>query len=200
MLRTKLAFAVLAACAAAPAFAQNAAPLTIQEWTNRQAEIKRAEMESKLNEVRNKGTASSSGTASSAPATPVPAAVTTARTCDDDLSMSAVYGIGKNLRAEFTYRGAVMTAAPGDHADMGGWMVEELTPTRATMIKNRATGKGRGKHAELKRCPLYLTGGVRDFAAPPAPAAVAAQVDTSVQVPPISPVPSPAAVKLGSAK
>lgn len=175
-------------CAAVPAFAQTTGPMTIQEFTNRQAEIRRAEMESKLQETQHKNN----------PTTPVAAPI--ARTCDDDLTMYAVYGIGRNLRADFGYRGATITAAPGDQADMGGWTVEELTPTRAIMVKAAVTGKRKGKHSEAaaKRCPLYLSAGVRDFAAPPSSTA---PTDTAVQVPPISPMSSPvaSAAKAGAA-
>lgn len=176
------------ACAAMPAFAQSTGPMTIQEFTNRQAEIRRAEMNSKLQEAERKNN----------PAAPVAAPI--ARTCDDDLTMYAVYGIGRNLRADFGYRGATITAAPGDHADMGGWTVEELTPTRAIMVKAAAASKRKGKQnvAVAKRCPLYLSSGVRDFAAPPT---VPASTDAAVQVPPITPMSSPVsgAPKAGAA-
>jgi hypothetical protein len=182
MSKTKLSVALLLICAAMSAFAQSNGPMTIQEYTNRQAEIRRAEMESKLLESQRKNH----------PAVAVAAPI--ARTCDDDLTMYAVYGIGNSLRADFGYRGATITAAPHDRADMGGWTVEELTPTRAIMVKTAATGKrsGKGKHREAiaKRCPLYLSAGVREFAAPPvAPVAP----DTSTQVLPIPPMPSPMA-------
>jgi hypothetical protein len=162
-----------------PAYAQAASetmsgPMTIQEFTNRQADIKRAEMESKLEEARRKGNPSSQASP------PVTGPV--ARTCDDDLSMYAVYGIARNLRADFGYRGATITAAAGDHVDMGGWSVEELTATRALMVKR--TGK------KVIRCPLYLSAGVREFAAPlPSPQPRTPSVpESSVEVPPIFPV------------
>lgn len=187
MSKTKLIFAGLLAAAVSSAFAQSvtqagSGPMTIQEWTNKQAEIKRAELESKLEEARHKGNAASS---------PVPVAAPVARTCDDDLAMYAVYGIGRNLRADFGYRGATITAAAGDHADMGGWTVEELTPSRAIMVRTGSKGKGKSKGSALVRCPLYLSSGVRDFAAPPTMPTMQASTDSSLSVPPISPVSSP---------
>jgi hypothetical protein len=141
--------------------------MTVQEFTNRAADIKRAEFDAKQEELRRgKGTGSAE----------LPAAV--ARSCGDDLSMIAVYGIGRNLRADFGYRGASITAAAGDRADMGGWAVEELTPTRAVMVKRQ------GK--KVTRCPVYLAAATRDFSTPPSSPRAASEV--APQVPPITPM------------
>lgn len=174
MSKTKLSLLALLTAANVSAFAQSVSqsgsgPMTIQELTNRQADIQRAKLDSELDEARHK----------SNPAAPAsaPVADSSARACDGDLAMYAVYGIGRNLRADFQYKGATITAGPLDHADLGGWVLEELTPTRALMVKRQ------GK--KLVRCPVYLSAGVREFAAAPSTPAAA---DSSVQVPPISPI------------
>ena len=77
-------------------------PMTIQEWTNRQAEIKRAEQEAKLEEQRRK--------------TNVSTPVQIARTCDADIAMFAVYGVGEKLWADFGFHGATVTLAAGGQA------------------------------------------------------------------------------------
>lgn len=175
--------ALLGAHLAGAAIAQST-PLTIQEWTLMQGELKRAEHANKMREERKKGTEG-------------PAPVVVDRTCDDDLQMSAVYGMGRNLRADFIYRGATVTLSPGGEADMGGWFVRELTPTRAVMVKRQPGSK------KVKTCPLYLSAGARDFTVPVVPVTGASGIQP--QVPPISAVASPAAsgqatVAAGAAK
>ena len=169
MSKTKLMTALLSVLLAGAVQAQT--PMTVQEWTLKQSELKRAEFANKLREAQQKGSSDQVQ------------GIAVARTCDDDLQMSAVYGMGKNLRADFIYRGATVTLSPGGDADMGGWFVQELTATRAIMVK-------RGKGKSVKRCPLYLSAGTRDFTAPVTPLTVAA--DVQPQVPPISPVAAPA--------
>lgn len=169
MSKTKLMIALLAAHLIGVVQAQT--PMTIQEWSLKQSELKRAEFANKLRETQQKGNPDQAQT------------VATVRTCDDDLQMSAVYGMGKNLRADFIYRGATVALSPGGDADMGGWFVQELTPTRAIMVK-------RGKGTAVKRCPLYLSAGTRDFTAPVTPMTMAS--DVPLQVPPITPVASSA--------
>lgn len=167
MSKTKRITALIGAMLVAPVWAQSSSPLTIQEWTIMQGNLKRAEYANKLREEQKKGADG-------------PVAVVLDRTCDDDLRMSAVYGVGHNLRADFVYRGATVTLSPGGDADMGGWSVKELTPTRALMVKKNKSSKA------LKTCPLYLSAAARDFSAPIAPLTGAG--DSHVRVPPISPV------------
>src|SRR4051812_28532476 len=121
-------FVSLLLAAVMPSALGQSSPLTVQEWTNLQSEIKRAEARNKLN----------SG---------VPARI--ARTCDDELAMYAVFGVGSKLRADFGFRGTTATLAPGENAELGGWYVEELTPSRAVMVKRS------GKKV-ISRCPVYL--------------------------------------------
>jgi hypothetical protein len=166
MSKTKLLIALLGVHLASGALAQST-PLTIQEWTLMQGDLKRAEHANKMREERKRGAEG-------------PAPVVVDRTCDDDLQMSAVYGMGRNLRADFIYRGATVTLSPGGQADMGGWYVKDLTPTRALMVK-------RGKNAkDVKSCPLYLSAGTRDFTVPVVPVVSASNIPA--QVPPISAV------------
>jgi hypothetical protein len=173
MSKNKLIMALLGAFVTASVMAQTS-PLTIEEWTLMQGELKRAEHANKLREELKKGATG-------------PAPILLDKTCDEDLQMSAVYGMGRNLRADFIYRGATVTLSPGGEADMGGWFVKELTPTRALMVKRTKGAKS------VKTCPLYLSAGTRDFTAPVVPAIRASEVQ--VQVPPISPVAAPAPVR-----
>lgn len=183
MSKNKLIIALFSAQLAGAVMAQTS-PLTIQEWTLMQGDLKRAEHANKMREEQKKGAQG-----------PAPAVLE--KTCDDDLQMSAVYGMGRNLRADFIYRGATVTLSPGGEADMGGWFVKDLTPTRALMLKRLKGSKS------VKTCPLYLSAGSRDFTVPVVPIVRAS--DVQMQVPPISAVavPTPAAQKpglLGSAK
>jgi hypothetical protein len=165
MSKNELLLAMIGVLLTSAAAAQSSTPLTIQEWTLMQGDLKRAEHANKLREEQKKGAEG-------------PAPVVVAHTCDEDLQMSAVYGMGSNLRADFIYRGATVTLSPGGEADMGGWFVKELTATRALMIK-----RNRGAKA-VKTCPIYLSAGARDFTAPVLPISAS---DVQVQVPPISP-------------
>lgn len=167
MSKNKLLTALIGVLMTGAAMAQSSTPLTLQEWTLMQGDLKRAEHANKLREEQKKGAEG-------------PAPVVIAHTCDEDLRMSAVYGMGRNLRADFIYRGATVTLSPGGEADMGGWFVKELTPTRALMVK-----RSRGAKA-VKTCPIYLSAGARDFTVPVVPMAGAS--DVQVQVPPITPV------------
>lgn len=167
MSRIKYLIALLLTPAFVPPSVQGqVTPLTVQEWSNRQAEIKRAEMDSRLREQRSKLGADQ--------------APRVARSCDEDLSMFAVYGMGSRLRADFAYRGAVVTLGPGDRTDIGGWFVEELTPTRALMVQRK------GKNM-VGSCPVYLSARNRD-ASPGAVVAAAPADAAAVQVPPIKPL------------
>lgn len=185
MSKNKLLIALVSTLLGGAAIAQSSAPLTIEEWTLMQGDLKRVEHANKLREEQKKGADG-----------PAPFAVV-AHTCDEDLQMSAVYGMGRNLRADFVYRGATVTLAPGGEADMGGWSVKELTPTRALMVKHGKSSKA------AKTCPIYLSAGARDFTVPVV-APVTSSSDVQVQVPPITPVGSAAAgqksVALGGAK
>lgn len=164
MSRNKLLIALIGVHLAGGALAQTT-PMTIQEWTLMQAQLKRAEQANKLRDEQKKGV-------------DAPAPVVVANTCDMNLQMVAVYGMGHNLRADFMYKGATVTLSPGGEGDMDGWSVKELTPTRATMVK-------RGRNAKAARpCPLYLSAASRDFSAPIVPLTSA----SDVQVPPITPV------------
>lgn len=164
MSKNKLLIALIGVHLAGAALAQTT-PMTIQEWTLMQAQLKRAEQANKLRDEQKKGADA-----------PVPVAV--AHSCDEDLQMIAVYGMGRNLRADFVYKGATVTLSPGGEGEMGGWSVRELTPTRATMVK-------RGRNAKsAKTCPLYLSAASHDFSAPIVPMTSA----SDVQVPPITPV------------
>lgn len=174
MSKTKVLIALLGMHLAGAALAQTT-PLTVQEWTLQESEIKRAEWANKLREERQKGNPEKAN-----------APVVADRTCDDDLQMSAVYGMGKNLRADFIYRGATVTLQPGGDADMGGWSVRELTATRAVMVKRTKTAKG----VTVKSCPLYLSAGTRDFTAPVTP--LVSSGDVQEQMPPIRPIAPPA--------
>ena len=164
MSKSKLLIVLVGVQLAGFALAQTT-PMTIQEWTLTQAQIKRAEQANKLRDEQKKGADA-----------PVPVAV--ARSCDEDLQMIAVYGMGRNLRADFMYKGATVTLSPGGEGEMGGWSVKELTPTRATMVKHGRNAKS------AKTCPLYLSAASHDFSAPVMPMASA----SDVQVPPIAPV------------
>lgn len=175
MSKTKILIALLGMHLAGAALAQTT-PLTVQEWTLQESEIKRAEWANKLREERQKGNPEKAN-----------ASVLADRTCDDDLQMSAVYGMGRNLRADFIYRGATVTLQPGGDADMGGWSVRELTATRAVMVKRIRTSKG----VSVKTCPLYLSAGTRDFTAPVTP--LVSSADVQEQVPPIRPIAAPSA-------
>lgn len=165
MSKNKLLITLVGFLMTGTALAQSSTPLTIQEWTLMQGELKRAEHVNKLREEQKKGAEG-------------PAPVVIAHTCDEDLQMTAVYGMGRNLRADFIYRGATVTLSPGGEADMGGWFVKELTPTRALMVKRSRGAKS------VKTCPIYLSAGARDFTAPVLPITAS---DVQVQVPPISP-------------
>ena len=169
MSKNKLLIALIGVHLASAALAQTT-PMTIQEWTLMQAQLKRAEQANKLRDEQRKGAD-----------TPVPVAV--ARACDEDLQMVAVYGIGHNLRDDFMYKGATVTLSPGGEGEMGGWSVKELTPTRATMVK-------RGR----KACPIYLSAASHDFSAPIVPMSST----SDVQVPPIAPVSTSTAVQAGA--
>ena len=136
-------------------------PMTIQEWTNRQAEIKRAEQEAKLDEQRRK--------------TNVSAPVQIARTCDADIAMFAVYGVGEKLWADFGFRGATVTLAAGEGRDVGGWYVDDLTPSRAMLVK-------RSGRKVVARCPIYLSTVTQATQASGTPAA------GETDVPPIKPL------------
>jgi hypothetical protein len=176
MSKNKLLIALIGVHLASAALAQTT-PMTIQEWTLMQAQLKRAEQANKLRDEQKKGADA-----------PVPVAV--ARACDEDLQMVAVYGIGRNLRADFMYKGATVTLSPGGEGEMGGWSVKELTPTRAMMVK-------RGRNAKsAKTCPLYLSAVSHDFSAPVVPLSSS----SDVQVPPISPVATPAPIQAGAAQ
>lgn len=183
MSKNKFLIMLLGALVTAPVMAQTS-PLTIEEWTLMQGELKRAEHANKLREELKKGATG-------------PAPILLDKTCDEDLQMSAVYGMGRNLRADFIYRGATVTLSPGGEADMGGWFVKDLTPTRALMVRRTKGAKS------VKTCPLYLSAGSRDFSAPVVPVVRAS--DVQMQVPPISPVAAsapvlPAPGSVGSAK
>jgi hypothetical protein len=176
MSKTKVLIALLGMHLAGAVLAQTT-PLTVQEWTLQESEIKRAEWANKLREERQKGNPDKAN-----------APVVADRTCDDDLQMSAVYGMGRNLRADFIYRGATVTLQPGGDADMGGWSVRELSATRAVMVKRT---KSRNGGVNVKTCPLYLSAGARDFTAPVTPLVNSGEVQE--QVPPIRPITAPAA-------
>ena len=105
MSKNNLIATLLLAICSTGAIAQSG-PMTIQEWTNRQSEIKRAEQEAKLEEQRRKSNVS----------TPVQIA----RTCDADIAMFAVYGVGEKLWADFGFRGATVTLAADEGRDVGG--------------------------------------------------------------------------------
>lgn len=164
-LSTVLAAAILATLQM-PAIGQSG-PITVQELTNRQADLKRIELDTKLSEARAKITGGNAQTQF-------------ARTCDDDLSLYAVYGVGKKLRADFGFHGAVVTLAPGAKIDAGGWYVEELTPTRAMMIKKT-------NNKIVAHCPIYLSNGVKP-AVPLATVVAGSTAASNVMVPPIIPV------------
>jgi len=168
MSKNKLLIVLIGTVLGGPALAQSSTPLTIQEWTVMQGNLKRAEYANKLREEQKKGV---EGLA------PIPIVVD--RSCDEDLQMSAVYGMGRNLRADFIYKGATVTLSPNGEADMGGWSVRELTPTRATMVRKIKGSKS------VKTCSLYLSAGSRDYSTPVVPLTSAS--DNHVQVPPISP-------------
>jgi hypothetical protein len=176
MSKNKLLIALISAFLASPVLAQSSTPLTIQEWSIMQGNLKRAEYENKLRDERKKGAEG-------------PAPVVVDRSCDEDLQMSAVYGVGRDLRADFIYKGATITLAPGATADMGGWSVKELTGSRALMVRKVKGSKS------VKTCSLYRSASTRDYSAPVAPLTGAG--DSHVQVPPISPVAVPAAAGAG---
>lgn len=162
MSKNKSVVAFLLMACSAGAFSQSG-PMTIQEWTNRQAEIKRAEQEAKLEEQRRK--------------TNVSTPVQIARTCDADIAMFAVYGVGERLWADFGYRGATVTLAAGEGRDVGGWYVEELNASRALLVK-------RAGHKIVSRCPVYLSTVTQS--APSTGTATVSETD----VPPIRPLTS----------
>lgn len=174
MSKNKLLIALIGVHLAGAALAQTT-PMTISEWTLMQAQLKRTEQANKLREEQKKGADA-----------PVPVAV--AHTCDEDLQMVAVYGMGHNLRADFLYKGATVTLSPGGEGEMGGWSVKELTSTRALMVK-------RGRNAKsAKMCPLYLSAASHDFSTPIVPMSTGSEV----QVPPIAPVSTLSAVQGGA--
>jgi len=160
MLKIKISLALIAVSATFQVFAQTA-PMTIQEFGSRQADLKRAKMDADLIEQKKK-------------ASPVITAAPLAATCDQYINLLAVYGVEKKLRDDFAFHGATFTLAPGEKSDVGGWHVEELTSSRALMVK-RSEGK------ITSRCPIYLSNGYKPSVdIPPIPS------NANVQVPPIT--------------
>lgn len=166
-------FAVMLASAASSSIAQNSssgqAPITLGEATAHNTEMRRAKWAADLDEMRRK----SGGNA--------PAQI--AKTCDEDLSMYAVYGPSSRLKADFGYRGATITLSAGDKREIGGWSVEELSTTRAVTVK-----KEKGK--VVARCPVYLSTIAQPFT--PSSVSTSNTATANVSVPPIAPAPTQA--------
>lgn len=139
MLANKITLALILAGLAGGA---SAAALTVGEATQMQSEITRAELNVRLEETKKK-----LGSAMPAP----PAVVAEAKEADELLSLISVYGVGKNLKADFLFRGAIVTLAVGGAVGAVGWTLESLTPTQAVLVKK--DGK-----VVTRRSTLYLTG------------------------------------------
>lgn len=117
--------------------------LTAVEASQKQSEIARYELDARLEEMKRK----IQGTQPVV----VPPMMQEAKEADELLSLISVYGVGKNLKADFLFRGTVITLSPGSRVGAVGWILESLTPTQAVVVKK----DGR---AVVRRSTLYLTG------------------------------------------
>lgn len=118
----------------------NAQMMTITEKSLKQSEIARAEMESRLSQIRKKDEAKI------LPINPL----LTSKNADEILNLISVYGVGEKLKADFQFQGGIVTLEPNGATEAAGWNVEKLTPTEAVLIKRN------GKKV-VKRSTLYLT-------------------------------------------
>ena len=129
-------------CMLFPAAAQM---MTVTEVTLKQSEIARAELDSRLSDIRNKNNFTNTA----------PVAVRTAPTladkdADEVLSLVSVYGVGTNLKADFLFRGTVVTLEAGGKTEAAGWRVEKLSQTEAVLVR---VNKGK----VIKRNTVYLS-------------------------------------------
>lgn len=141
-------FFLASAVIATPSIAQL---LTVSEATLKQSEIARAELDSRLADIRNKSGAPG-GVQASAQSTAQPAARAPSiaeKDADEVLSLVSVYGIGTKLKADFLFRGAVITLEAGGATEAAGWRVEKLTKTEAVLVKM-------AKNRVIKRSTVYL--------------------------------------------
>lgn len=121
--------------------------MTITEATLKQSDIARVELDAKLEEAKKKITGMSGN--SLAPVAPVVPAYSE-KPADEVLSLISVYGVGHKLKADFIFRGAVITLEPGGVTKAAGWGVEKLTATEAVLTKHA------GKQV-VKRNTVYLS-------------------------------------------
>ena len=128
MLRANQKLSVIACLLALSPVLSSAQVMTVTERTLKQSEIARAKMDADLAEAKKRALGESSQPTAAAPKI-------TEKSADDVLSLISVYGVGKNLKADFLFQGAIITLEPGSKTKAAGWSVESLTPTQAVMVK-----------------------------------------------------------------
>lgn len=105
--------------------------MTVTEATLKQSEIARAEFDARLEDAR--------GKSNSAGKAPLHVERTPTKLVDQDaeglLSLISVYGVGHKLKADFLFRGAVVTLEAGGNNEAAGWRVEKLTQTDAVLVR-----------------------------------------------------------------
>lgn len=139
---------------------------TLGEIGNINSELKKQELQNKLDEARKKGASigdgSSSGTIPLPPATvsataPAPVSVLAGAAMDsDELKLLAIYGVGKDLKAEVLYNGNTFTLSKDTpNIKLGSWSFSEVTPSRLILTKENANPK----KGEKSKKEVFLSSG-----------------------------------------
>lgn len=142
-----IAVATLMLVTAVPALAA-----TLDEMAAKQSETDRAEADARLAKARGSSMPMGAPPVAMMPMNKMPVMESAPRKPDDRISLSGIYGLGKQLRADILLNGMPLTLGAGESAM--GYRVDGITPHEVKLVKIDA--KGRSK--KVDNLTLYLVG------------------------------------------